>query len=106
MRADLRSAAAADIDSAVTYYRNEAGPDVAVDFVDKIDAAVAHLRQHPMTGSLRFSYELEIPGLRTWHLQKFPYLIFYVADDEHIDIWRVLHTSRDIPTFLQSDPPD
>jgi len=106
VHADLRTVAAADIDSAVTYYRNEAGPEVAVNFVDELEAAVAHLLQHPMTGSLRFSYELEIPGLRSWPVQKFPYLVFYVADDERIDIWRVLHAHRDIPTFLTSDPPD
>lgn len=106
MHADLRTVAAADIDYAVTYYRNEAGPEVAVNFVDELEAAIAHLLQHSMTGSLRFSYELEIPGLRGWPVQKFPFLVFYVADDERIDIWRVRHAHRDIPTFLTSDPPD
>ncbi|MCP3935916.1 MAG: type II toxin-antitoxin system RelE/ParE family toxin [Actinomycetia bacterium] len=106
MHADLRTVAAADIDSAITYYRNEAGPEVAVSFVDELEAAIAHLLQHPLMGSLRFSYELEIPGLRSWPVQKFPYLIFFVPGDERIDIWRVLHALPDIPTFPTPDPPD
>ncbi len=106
MQARLRALAANDIDAAVTYYRNEAGQQIALDFVDALEAAITHLRQHPLTGSLRFAYELEIPELRSWPLRKFPYLIFYVPEDDRIDIWRVLHAQRDIPAYLTSDHPD
>ena len=67
-------------------------------------AAIEHLRRHPFTGSLRFAFELEIPDLRSWRLKRFPYLVFYVADDELIDIWRVLHLRRDIPAHLTDEP--
>ena len=103
MQANLRSLAANDIDAAVAYYRNEADQQTAVDFVDALEAAINHIRQHPLTGSLRFAYELEIPELRSWPLRKFPYLIFYMPDDERIDIWRVLHARRDIPAHLTAD---
>ena len=105
MQANLRALAAKDIDAAATYYRNEANPQIALDFVDALEAAINHLRQHPLTGSLRFAYELEIPELRSWPLQKFPYLIFYVPDGDHIDIWRVLHNRPDIPAYFTSDQP-
>ena len=82
MQANLRAVAANDIDAAAAYYRNEAGPQIALDFVDALEAAINHLRQHPLTGSLRFGYELEIPELRSWPLQKFPYIIFYMPDDD------------------------
>ena len=81
MQASLRAAASADIASAVGYYRDQAGPETAIDFVDQLESAIEHLRRHPFTGSLQFSYELEIPDLRSWPLRKFPYLIFYVLDD-------------------------
>ena len=90
MQANLRSLAANDIDAAVAYYRNEADQQTAVDFVDALEAAINHIRQHPLTGSLRFAYELEIPELRSRPLRKFPYLIFYMPDDDRIDIWRVV----------------
>lgn len=90
----------------MNYYRDQAGPQTAFDFVDQLEAAVEHLRRHPLIGSLQLSYELEIPDLRSWPLRKFPYLVFYVPDDNCIDIWRVLHTRRDIPAILTSKPPE
>ena len=102
----LRALAAADIDSAVTYYRTEAGPAVALDFVEALEAAIGHLGRHPLAGSLRFAYELDIPGLRCWSLRRFPYLVFYLTDrDDRVDVWRVLHARRDIPASLATDLP-
>lgn len=103
MQVDLRALAAVDIEAAVDHYRDEAGSQVALDFVDALEAAIDHLRNHPNSGSLRFAFELEIPELRSWPLRKFPYLIFYVPEDDRIDIWRVLHARRDIPAYLSSD---
>ena len=104
MQVNLRALAAADIEAVVDHYRVEAGPQVALDFVNALEAAINHLRNYPNSGSLRFAFELEIPELRSWPLQKFPYLIFYVPQDDRIDIWRVLHARRDIPAYLSSDP--
>ncbi|MCY3925749.1 MAG: type II toxin-antitoxin system RelE/ParE family toxin [bacterium] len=104
MQVALRALAAADIEAAVDHCRDEAGPQVALDFVDALAAAINHLRNHPNSGSLRFAFELEIPELRSWLLPKFPYLIFYVPEDGRVDIWRVLHARRDIPAYLSSDP--
>ena len=105
MQVDLRALAAADIEAAVDHYREEAGPQAALDFIDALEAAISHLRHYPNSGSLRFAFELEIPGLRSWTLQRFPYLIFYVPQDDHMDIWRVLHAQRDIPAHLTAEPP-
>ena len=100
MQANLRALAANDIDGAAAYYHKEAGQQIALDFVDALEAAINHLRQQPLAGSLRFAYELEIPELRSWPLRKFPYLIFYVPDDDRVDIWRFLDAQRDIPAHL------
>lgn len=105
MEAKLRALAETDIESAVVHYRTEAGAQVVLDFVDELEDAIDHLCQHPHTGSLRFAYELEIPGLRSWSLRKFPYLVFYMPHDDCVDIWRVLHARRDIPAFLALNPP-
>ncbi|MGB3411214.1 MAG: type II toxin-antitoxin system RelE/ParE family toxin [Microthrixaceae bacterium] len=104
MQVTIRELAAADIDAAVAYYRSEATTAVAYDFVKSLEAAVGHLQKHPLTGSLRFAFELGIPNLRSWPLAKFPYLIFYVPAGSQTDIWRVLHAKRDIPTFLAPNP--
>ena len=105
MQVDVRALAADDIEAAVDHYRVAAGSETALDFVDALEAAIGHLRQYPNSGSLRFAFELEIPELRSWSLQKFPYLIFYVPQQDCIDIWRVLHARRDIPAYLSPDSP-
>jgi toxin ParE1/3/4 len=104
VQAQLRAAAERDVEDAVLYYLDEAGSETALDFVDALEAAITHLCDHPLIGSLRFAFELEIPNLRSWSLQRFPYLLFYLPDDNRIDIWRVLHARRDIPAFLTADP--
>ncbi len=51
-----------------------------------------------------FAYELSIPELRAWGLKRFPYVTFYMPRGDRIDVWRVLHTRRDIPGSLQPEP--
>jgi toxin ParE1/3/4 len=95
----LRERAAVDIDQAVDYLA-EADTDTALRFVDAVERAVGQIARSPQSGSLRFSYELEIPGLRVRPLARFPYLVFYVVGDVVVDVWRILHTSRDIPAAM------
>lgn len=100
----LRSRAASDIDDAIAYLRGNAGEVVALGFVDALENGINHITRSPNAGSLRLAYELGIPELRAWGVRRFPYLIFYVALGDRVDIWRVLHTSRDIPsTFARDD---
>ena len=46
---------------------------------------------------------LNIPGLRSWPLTRYPHLVFYMEREDHIDVWRVLHGVRDIPAWLVDD---
>ena len=97
---ELRDHAAADIDAAVDQYIAAGGGALALRFIDAVEMAVDRIGRHPLTGNLRFSYELGIPELRAWPIAGFPFLVFYVARDDRIDVWRVLHTRRDIPSSL------
>jgi toxin ParE1/3/4 len=72
-------------------------------FIDALEQAYSHIGRHPDTGSSRYAGELNLPGLRCWRLKKYPHLIFYVERSDHIDVWRVLHGMRDIPSWMQ-DP--
>ena len=95
-----RARARQDVDDALTYYLQEAGDDVALRFIEALEAAYWHLSTHPASGSLRYAYELDLPGLRAWPLRGFPWLVFYAEADQHVDVWRVLHGSRDIPKWM------
>ncbi len=96
----LRAVAANDIEFAVDHCLAEAGADVAARFVDAIQRDLGRLARQPQLGSLRFAYELGIPDLRAWPVQRFPYVVFYVEQDQRLDVWRVLHERRDIPSSL------
>ena len=97
----LRQLAAADLEGASEYYRRDAGEQTALDFIDAVERAVVRIRRSPQVGSLRFAYELAIPELRAWPLPRFPYVVFSVVTDEEIDVWRILHTRRDVPATLK-----
>ncbi len=99
----LRERAATDIDGAADYYLGGAGAEVALRFVDAVERAVGQISRSPHSGNLRFSYELEIPGLRVRPVPRFPYLVFYVVGDEVVDVWRILHSRRDIPSAFAGD---
>jgi toxin ParE1/3/4 len=99
----LRRLAGADIDAAVEYYSSEAGPEITTDYIDALEQGLAHIGRHPRHGSLRFAYELDIPELRSWPLTRFPYVIFYVERETRIDVWRILHSRRDIPGVVTDE---
>ena len=92
-----------DIDETLGYYLNEGADAAALDFIDALEQAYAHIARHPATGSMQYAHELNLPGLRIWPMKRFPYLVFYVEHESHIDVWRVLHGKRDIPNWLQDD---
>jgi len=96
-----RTQADRDIQEAVDYYLNERAERTALAFVDAIEQAFRYIGRHPATGSPRYAQELDLPGLRCWPVKRYPYLVFYVERDDHIDVWRVLHGQREIPAWLR-----
>lgn len=95
-----RAQAQRDIHDIVDYYRQEAGAAIAIGFVDELQAVLNLIAAHPASGSLRYSYELALPDLRCHRLSRYPYLVFYIDQADHIDMWRVLHAKRDIPAWM------
>nr|WP_309350657.1 type II toxin-antitoxin system RelE/ParE family toxin [Telmatospirillum sp.] len=87
------------MDLALDLYMNEAGPDVADAFIDALERAYAFIGDAPSAGSPRWSNELALPGLRTTRLKGFPWLVFHIECEAHVDVWRVLHAKRDIPAW-------
>jgi len=98
-----RSDANRDVDEAIEHYLFEHAESAALGFVDALERAYEHIARHAATGSARYAHALNIPGLRFWPLTRYPYLVFYMELDDHIDIWRVLHAQRDIPAWLVTD---
>ena len=79
---ELRELARRDVDEAVEHYLTEAGASVALAFIDALEDSFRHIADHPAGGSPRYADELSLPGLRSWVVKDFPYLVFYVERDE------------------------
>lgn len=102
-----RARARRDVEDAIGHYLRTAGPQAALGFVDALERTYGHIALTPQGGSLRFAHELDLPGLRCWPLQRYPYMVFYVPMTDHADVWRVLHGARDIPAWMgdrEDDP--
>ena len=94
-----RERADRDVDEAIAYYANEA-PHVVDDLIDAFETAYNAISDAPQTGSPRYGTSLDIPSLRFMLMEQFPYAIFYIEHTRYIDVVRVLHQRRDIPTLL------
>ena len=99
----LRELADKDAENAVEYYLQAAEDRVALGFIEALQKAYEHIARYPQTGSPRHAHVLNVPGLRVWPLKRYPYLVFYVEQGDHIDVWRVLHSHSDIPVWLRDE---
>lgn len=72
----------------------EENPIAADESLDVIQAAVSILGEHPEMGRAR--PELA-DGMRSFP-PRTPYIVFYMPQDDHLLVVRVLHHARDIDT--------
>lgn len=95
-----------DVDEAIKHYLDQDAAPAALGLIDALEQASAHISKQRATASPRYAHKLNLPGLRFWPLARDPYLVFCIGQDDHIDVWRVLHAQRDIPAWLhQPDEP-
>jgi toxin ParE1/3/4 len=88
------------MEAAIDFYLDEASSEVAIRLVDSLEQAYAHLSERASSCSPRYGHELGLPGLRSWQLSGFPFVVFFMEYHDLIDVWRVLHGARDIPAWL------
>ena len=79
----------------------QAGANVALAFIDAVEATFRAIADRPAAGSPRYAQELVLPGLRSRAVKRYPYLVFTVERDDRIDVWRVLHAERDIAAWMR-----
>ena len=91
-----------DVLDVVDYYREHVGTPVAENFSLEVDQALERLSQHPNIGSPCLALDLDIEGIKSWALKRFPHQIFYEIQDDHIELWRILHPRRDITQAMLS----
>ncbi len=99
-------AATSDTQNAARHYRTTASAQRAQEFIDALEEAYLHISRLPGSGSPRYGHVLDVPNLRTWPVSGYPYLVLYAEREQSIDIYRVLHTARDIPATMTDDLQD
>jgi toxin ParE1/3/4 len=98
-----RARAEEDVNDALDFYLAKAGEKVAVGFIDALERAYRLIGERPDVGATRYAHELGLPGLRSWPLRGYPYVVFYAPREDHVDIWRVLYASSDLPAWMAGD---
>ena len=98
-RLEIRTRAVDDISGATDFYA-AAGEPLAERWMTALQRTVVQIGRRPTFGSTAFSQHLDVPGLRHQSVLQFPYLVFYVIGDESVDVWRVLHTRRDVSSAI------
>lgn len=101
-----REQANRDIEDAVAYDLGEGAQSAALSFIDELEEAYVHISRCRGTGSTRYAHELNLPGLRSWPLARFPHIVFCFEQSDRIDVCHVLHGRRDIPAWIQASEID
>lgn len=96
----LRPQALRDQQGEVRYYRKEGGTRLAVKAAKATSEALDQIELEPGMGSPRLGKLLDIPGLRTWRVGKFPLVWCYFERADHLDVVRLLGERQDIIAIL------
>jgi len=100
----LRPLAKEDRRSEVRYYREAAGPEVAVRLVVQMALALEQVQANPGIGSPRWGQLADITGLRAWRITDFPLTWLYIERADHLDVIRLLGERQDILSILGTIP--
>ncbi len=97
----LPQLALADVEAILDHYLSEAGVEVAGRFLDALETAITQIREQPGIGSPRLAQAMSARALRVWPVKGFPQMVFYLDREGGVEIWRILHVARDIPSTLR-----
>jgi plasmid stabilization system protein ParE len=87
-RLRIRSDARDDIRSARDWYERQR-PGLGTRFGEELDAAMSAIQQWPLL------YAVIYRDIRRAMTRHFPYAIYFIVDNERINVLRVLHHARD-----------
>ncbi len=102
-----RPQAATDTAAIADYLYVSATPDVALRFIDAVEAAYRLLSAHPASGSPRHAHvlpELPVP-LRFHPIKHFErVLIYYLDQPDAVEVIRISDASRGLDALLEEEP--
>jgi toxin ParE1/3/4 len=96
----------ADVTSQFRYYANESGHELAWKFFNTVDMTLFKLAAQPDMGRLRHFRGPAFRELRSFRVEPpfYRLLIFYRSTESVLQVWRLMHGSRDLPRRLVELP--
>jgi toxin ParE1/3/4 len=95
----------AEVDLMEAYiYIGADSPAAAERLVDAVGNTVAFLLENPGAGRVREFSSASLRRVRSWSVEGFQnYLLFYRVAGENLEVIRILHGARDIPSLMEDD---
>jgi plasmid stabilization system protein ParE len=93
LRLVVAQEAQVSINQAIDWYLSEGGKDLAARAAKAFRSAVMSIAIDPL---LNPPYP-DVPGVRRKVMPRFPYLVFYVVDDDKVVVLEVLHAAKKPP---------
>lgn len=87
---------------AISDYYADLSIDLAKRFVTELISTLQDLCDEPQIGSLRYAHLLPDHSLRCWHLNHFPFIVFYRLDQSGLTVIRILHERRNLGPGLMA----
>lgn len=97
----------ADVTNQFGWYFDKAGEELAWRFFNATDQTLSKLARQPDLGRRRKFRNPILHDLRSFQVDR-PFqkiLIFYRADGNVLEAWRLMHGARDLPRRLLEQPP-
>jgi toxin ParE1/3/4 len=79
-------------------------PSAGERFIDAVEATLAQLKGAPGIGRAMELPHSQLAGIRFWSVRGFPnHLIVYRPVDDGIEMLRLVHGARDLPSLLTEE---
>ena len=102
MKLRIRPAARADLAEQVAFLVEQGGCDLGGRFIRAVQTTFELLVAAPRLGKARRFRNPMLQGIRSWPMDSFSHhLVFYRVTTTGIEVVRVIHGARDIPTLLE-----
>jgi toxin ParE1/3/4 len=103
IRIIVRPRASQDLDDHFAYIA-ENNFEAALQFFDSVRLTFAQIARMPGLGSIHSFEDSRLQGLQKWAVKGFrKHLIFYFADEDAIEVVRILYATRDIRSILDGE---
>lgn len=98
-----RPQAKRDIEECFVYIAED-NLDVGVYFLVAVEDTLEIIAQNPYIGSKKQVNSSKLKDVRMWRVKSYPnYLIFYLVNNESIEIIRMIHAKRDFTIIFEDE---